>query len=162
MSDGPLVAAEDDIGLLCLVVANGFSARVLRQLATAGFGDTRFSHGFVVQGLLAGDTTVTQLAERLGISVQAVSKTVKEMESLGYVARTPDANDRRAARLALTAKGRANLAASRKARADVVSSLKKALGKKRSRDLTELLRLAATEFGGLESLATRRVRPVDG
>jgi DNA-binding MarR family transcriptional regulator len=53
--------------------------RVLARLAELGFGDTRMSHGYVVQGLLAGDRTVTDLAERLGISVQAVSKTVREM-----------------------------------------------------------------------------------
>jgi hypothetical protein len=54
------------------------------------------------------------------------------------------------------------LAASRQARADVLASLRKSLGKKRMRDLTELLRLAAAEFGGLETLAARRVRPLAG
>lgn len=157
-----MVPAADDIGLLCLVVSNGFSNRVLASLADAGFGDARFSHGFIVQGLLAGDTTVTELAERLGISIQAVSKTVKEMESLGYLERKRDAGDARSSRLALSEKGQANLAASRAARAEVMAALRKSLGKKRMRELTDLLRLAAGEFGGLESLAGRRVRPLDG
>ena len=35
--------------------------------AAAGFDDVRDSHGYVVQGLLAGDTTVIALAGRLGV-----------------------------------------------------------------------------------------------
>ena len=157
-----MVAAVDDVGLLCLVVANGFTDRVLTQLDAAGFADSRFSHGFVVQGLLAGDTTVTQLADRLGVTVQAVSKTVREMEVLGYIQRRPDPGDGRSSLLALSPRGEGVLAASRQARADVMASLRKSLGKKRMRDLTELLRLAAAEFGGLETLAARRVRPLAG
>ncbi len=162
MPSEPMVAAQDDIGLLCLVVANGFSAAVLARLAEAGFDDTRYGDGFIVQGLLAGDTKVTQLAARLGVSVQAVSKTVREMQARGYLERRPDPEDGRASLLALSEKGTANLAAARKARSDVMADLRKSLGKKRTREITELLRLAAQEFGGLESLATRRVRPVDG
>lgn len=158
----PLVQPEDDIGLLCLIVSNGFTAGVLDQLSQAGFGDSRFSHGFIVQGLLAGDTTVTQLAERLGVTVQAASKTVREMERLGYIDRHPDPADGRSSRLALSARGKANLAAARKARLTLTDSLRKSLGDERTRELTALLRLAAAEFGGLESMATRRVRPVDG
>lgn len=160
MTDAPLVRAEDDIGLLCLVIANGFTSRVLDELVAEGFPDTRVSHGFIVQGLLAGDTTVTQLAERLGTSVQAASKTVREMEALGYLDRSRDPNDGRASLLALSEKGRANLAASREARADVMAALQKALGEKRTHEFTELLRLAAAEFGGLETLASRRIRPL--
>ena len=65
-----------DLGLLSLVVATGVTERIAERLADAGFDDVRDSHGYVVQGLLAGDTTVTHLAARLGISAQAVSKTV--------------------------------------------------------------------------------------
>ena len=75
-----------DLGLLSLVVATGVTERISERLADTGFDDVRDSHGYVVQGLLAGDTTVTQLGARLGISAQAVSKTVRELERAGYVA----------------------------------------------------------------------------
>ena len=42
-----------------LVVASGVTERISERLADAGFDDVRDSHGYVVQGLLAGDTTVT-------------------------------------------------------------------------------------------------------
>ena len=91
-----LLAAQDDIGLLCMVISNGFSDAVLRRLAAKGFGDAKVSHGFIVQGLLAGDRTVTHLAERLGITVQAVSQTVLEMQQLGYMEKERDPADGRA------------------------------------------------------------------
>lgn len=46
------------------------------------------------------------LAERLGISKQAVSKLVQELETQGYVVRQPDETDRRATRICFTQQGR--------------------------------------------------------
>lgn len=155
----PLVPAHDDIGLLCMVVANGFSAAVLDRLAAAGFGDARLGHGFVVQGLLAGDTTVTQLADRLAVSVQAVSKTVREMERLGYVEKAPNPADGRAQLLRLSARALASVAESRRARLAVQQQLLEALGPGRAQHTLDALRLLAGQFGGLESLANRRLRP---
>ena len=112
-----------DLGLLSLVVATGVTERISGRLADAGFDDVRDSHGYVVQGLLAGDTTVTQLGTRLGISAQAVSKTVRELERAGYVARGTDATDRRARPLRLTARGEQLVDASRRARLAVAAKL---------------------------------------
>lgn len=155
----PLVPAHHDIGLLCMVVANGFSSAVLERLDAAGFGDARLGHGFVVQGLLAGDTTVTELADRLGVSVQAVSKTVREMERLGYIKKSPDPADGRAQLLRLSARALESVAESRRARLAVQQQLLEALGPGRAPDTLDALRLLARQFGGLESLANRRLRP---
>lgn len=155
----PVVAPEDDIGLLCMVVSNGFSDAVLARLAAKGFDDTKFGHGYIVQGLLAGDRTATDLAARLGISVQAVSKTVQEMEQLGYLDRVPDPSDGRARILRLSERGQANLAEARRARAEVMRRLEKRLGKKQTRETLKSLRTLAAEFGGLEAMAERRLRP---
>jgi len=157
----PLVRAEDDIGLLCMVIANGFNDAVLDRLVGKGFGDAKFGHGFIVQGLLAGDRTATELAQRLGISLQAVSKTVREMESLGYLESTRDPADGRARRLALSARGLANLAEARRARFEIMSRLEQRLGKKQTGEALKLLRALAVEFGGLEAMAERRLRPRD-
>src|SRR5688500_16565965 len=92
----PSVAPSDDVGLLCQVIASATSERVLHQLAEAGFDDVRVSHGYIFQGLLAGDSTVTQLAQRLGVTAQAVSKAVTELEALGYLERQRDERDGRA------------------------------------------------------------------
>jgi pimeloyl-ACP methyl ester carboxylesterase len=57
-----------DIGLLTLAVAGAITGTMREQLEAAGFDDVRDSHGYVVQGLLAGDTTVTALAARLSMN----------------------------------------------------------------------------------------------
>ena len=148
-----------DIGLLSLAVAGGVTARMREQLATAGFDDVRDSLGYVVQGLLAGDTTVTALAARLGVSPQAVSKSVTELERAGYVRRGHDPDDGRARPLRLTARGNALVDASRRARQAVARDLGKWLGTRDQAELVRLLHHAAEHFGGLEALTTRRLRP---
>ena len=159
-NDQPLVPAEDDIGLLCMVIANGFTEAVLARLAAAGLGDSKFAHRFIVQGLLAGDRTVTDLAERLGISVQAVSKTVRDMESLGYLERRPDPADRRSSVLALSGRGERSLSEARAARLEVMQGLNARLGPERAATTVEALRELAEAFGGLAALANRRLRPL--
>lgn len=48
---------------------------------------------------------ITTLAARLGISKQATSKLVQELETKGLVARTPDPADGRASQIIFTASG---------------------------------------------------------
>jgi DNA-binding MarR family transcriptional regulator len=148
-----------DIGLLTLAVAGGVTARMREQLAAAGFDDVRDSHGYVVQGLLAGDSTVTALAQRLGISAQAVSKSVTELERAGYVRRGHDPADGRARPLQLTARGEALVDASRRARHSAARELTKWLGTRDEAELVRLLRHAAERYGGLDALTARRLRP---
>src|SRR4051794_32484270 len=62
----PVVDPHDDVALLCQVVATATTQRITRDLAAHGFDDVRATHGYVIQGLLAGDTTSTELAQRLG------------------------------------------------------------------------------------------------
>jgi DNA-binding MarR family transcriptional regulator len=48
---------------------------------------------------------VSDLAELLGVDTPAVTRKVQQLERLGYVAIEPDADDRRAKRVALTKSG---------------------------------------------------------
>lgn len=155
----PLLPPDEDLGLLCLIVTSGFNDAVLKLLAAAGFGDARVPHGFVVQGLLAGDKTVTELAGRLGITVQAVSKTVNEMERLGYIEKSADPDDGRSMLLSLTGRALQSVAESRRARFEVQRELVEALGEHHAGSLIEALRLVAARFGGLDAIAARRLRP---
>jgi len=148
-----------DIGLLTLAVAGGITARMREQLEEAGFDDVRDSHGYVVQGLLAGDTTVTALAVRLGVSAQAVSKSVTELERAGYVRRGHDPDDGRARPLELTTRGDTLVQASRRARQSVARDLSRWLGTRDQEELVRLLQHAAEHYGGLDALTTRRLRP---
>ncbi len=148
-----------DVGLLATAVASGVTERIRARIVAEGFDDVRESYGYVVQGLLAGDTTVTALAARLGVSAQAVSKTVTEMERAGYLARGRDPDDGRARPLRLTPRGDAMVDASRRARIAVARELARWLGTRDEAELVRLLQHAAEPFGGLEALTARRLRP---
>jgi DNA-binding MarR family transcriptional regulator len=157
----PLVAAGDDVGLLCHVVSTATNAHILRELSAAGYADVRISHGYIFQGLLAGDTTVTQLAARLGVSAQAVSKTVSELEDARYVERRRSADDGRARVIVISRRGHNMLAASRRARREVAEQIGAALGDRDLDRLTMLLRRVSEVFGGLEAISGRRIQPVE-
>jgi DNA-binding MarR family transcriptional regulator len=134
------------VGLLTLAVGGEINGRVREQLAASGFHDVRDSHLNALQGLLLGDTTVTALATRLGISAQAVSKSVSELERAGYVLRGRDPLDQRARPLQLTARGQALVDASRRARRRVARELARWLGTRDQAELVRLLQHAAEHF----------------
>jgi DNA-binding MarR family transcriptional regulator len=157
----PIIAPTEDIGLLCEVVSSATSDRIVQELVAAGFDDLRPSHGYVFQGLVAGDTTITQLAQRLGVSAQAVSKTVTELERLGYVERRRDERDGRARSIALTHRATKMLQRSRRARATVQAEIVDALGVRDARKLAALLRSVCDLSDGLDVIAGHRLRPRD-
>jgi DNA-binding MarR family transcriptional regulator len=153
------VDPTDDVGLLALAVAGGVAERIRNRLAAEGYGDVRDPHGYVMQGLLAGDTTVTALATRLGITAQAVSKSVTELVGAGYLERGRDPEDRRARPLRLTSRGEALIDASRRARQAVARDLGRWLGTRDHGELVRLLRHAVEHLDGLDALTDRRLRP---
>ncbi|MCA9591617.1 MAG: winged helix DNA-binding protein, partial [Myxococcales bacterium] len=52
-------------------------------------------------------TRLTTLADKLGVSKQAVAQLVDDLEAMGVMARVPDPDDGRAKRVVFTDKGRA-------------------------------------------------------
>ena len=158
----PLVDPADDIALLCQVIATTTSTRITRALADQGFDDVRVAHGYVFQGLLAGDTTSAQLARRLGVSIQAVSKTVLELEAAGYLERRRDEHDGRARSIRLTRRARSMVQRSRAERATVQGEIAKRLGTADARQLARFLREVCELYGGLDAIGSRTVQPTEG
>jgi DNA-binding MarR family transcriptional regulator len=74
----------------------------LREL---GHADISLSHQVVFANIGLGRTRVTELAERAQITQQAMGKTLRELEKLGYVERVVDTGDRRARAIHLTPRG---------------------------------------------------------
>jgi DNA-binding MarR family transcriptional regulator len=81
------------------------------QLADQGFPGVRATHGFAMQAIGAGCTSV-ELGERLGVSKQAAAKTATTLERMGLVRREPDARDGRQKLLVPTPAGRRMLSLS--------------------------------------------------
>lgn len=154
----PIDETDLDLTLAALFAGYALNDEVQRRLHAAGFEGLRFSHGFLVQHLVAGERTVGELAELMGVTQQAVSKTVGELETLGYLDRRARAGDARVRLVALTQKGRRAIETARAARAEVVAELRSELGPRRVDAATALLRDVLRAQGAMPDIRRRRVR----
>jgi DNA-binding MarR family transcriptional regulator len=148
-----------DLGLAALFAGQAIAEAVRGRLDARGFTGLRFSHGFLVQRLVEDEQSIAALAAALGVTQQAVSKTVTELERLGYVRRRADPRDARVRLVALTDRGRAAVTAAREERAAVEAELRERLGPRRVAAATRVLREALDLHGATAAVRTRRVRP---
>ena len=155
-----LSLAELDLGLLALFVGQELNERVQREIHAAGFAGLRISHGYVFQHLIAGERSVGELSRLLGVSQQAVSKVVRELSELGYL-QTLSSEDARVRKLALSARGRAAVDCSRKARKALEAKLLSDVSPRRVAHTRALLTHMLTRLGGAPAVETRRVREPD-
>jgi DNA-binding MarR family transcriptional regulator len=88
-------------------VARLLDERALSRLGTLNGQHLRRSHTQLLPHIDLDGTRMSELAERLTISKQAVTQLVAELESFGVLERTPDPGDARARRVRFTARGRA-------------------------------------------------------
>lgn len=95
----------DDLGTLLTGAATAINRRALAEVAEQGHPLVRASHIAVFAGLEASGTNISTLADRAGVSRQAMAALVKEVEQIGYVSTRPDTDDRRAVRVELTESG---------------------------------------------------------
>jgi DNA-binding MarR family transcriptional regulator len=122
----------------------------------AGFGDLRESHGFLVQHLLREPHSVGELARLMGVTQQAVSKTVAELMRSGYL-EAQAGDDARVRLLRLSERGHASVLASRRIRAELERRLADKLGSKKLTALRAALSAALQELDGAIAVKGRRV-----
>jgi DNA-binding MarR family transcriptional regulator len=153
-----------DLGDLDLVVSAQLLGRALERetlarLQARGHRRARSHHGYVFQHLVDGPMAIGRIAERMDVSQQAVSKTVAELERLGYVRRRPGRDDRRVRIVALTAKGRRVVDDAREIRAQISAELAAGLGERRAERLRRLLADGLVAVGAAPAIRERRVPP---
>jgi DNA-binding MarR family transcriptional regulator len=107
------------IGLLFQQLARDFERRARATLRSRGHVGLQPSHQVVFASLGTAGARLTSLAERAGMTKQAMGQLVDDLESLGYVERIPDPADGRAKIVRLTTDGRAFLDDA----ADVISAI---------------------------------------
>jgi DNA-binding MarR family transcriptional regulator len=152
------VRPEIDISLASLFAGWAMADEIQRRVAADGYEDLRFNDGFVFQHLVDGPVTIGALAERQGISQQAVSKAIADLERRGYVERTPDPDDARARQVGLTARGLGAIAAARDHRAALGGELAHRFGPDRVEVARALLLDVVAELGAEPAVRGRRVR----
>jgi len=153
---------DKDLVLWTQLLAESLNAAVLDALRERGHAELRYSHGFLIQQLVEGPRPVGEIAANLGVTSQAVSKAVRELEALGYVQREADAADARVRRVALTARGQDAVDASREVRAALNARFADALGAERVAAAAATLAEVVRESGALDAVRLRRVRPAQG
>ena len=102
----PATASPDeDLGVLLAACCERVIRTVLAPLGPAGYGHLTSTQAITLLFIGRRINTVTQLAERAGLTTQAMSKTCAALQADGLLDRQPYAGDARSRRLALTAEG---------------------------------------------------------
>jgi DNA-binding MarR family transcriptional regulator len=100
------VVGRSDLLLLLMRASSGLAGRINAQVVEAGHPELRPAHGLVFVRVSRGEATVAGIAEYLGVTKQSAGAIVDQLSELGYLARSPHPEDRRAVLISLTSKGR--------------------------------------------------------
>lgn len=127
------------IGALLRVPAQVIHRRIIAELNAAGFGDLRVPHMPVLQFPGPDGVRPGLLAERAGMSKQAMNQLLRSLEALGYLARSDAPDEGRARIVRLTKRGRAAWAKIHDILRDIEREWSTELGAKRFTELKQLL-----------------------
>ncbi len=99
-------STAEHFGLLLWQASTLFVDLMLSELTARGYAGLTRTHMHIFPVLDPDGTRITVLAERIGVSKQAIAKLVDDIEERGYVKREPDLADGRAKMVKLSATGR--------------------------------------------------------
>ena len=95
------------IGALLRVPAHAILRRIIKELNAAGFDELRLPHMAVLQFPGPDGVRPGTLAERAGVSKQAMNQLLQSLESAGYIERSATGEDGRTRKVRFTRRGRA-------------------------------------------------------
>jgi DNA-binding MarR family transcriptional regulator len=127
------------IGALLRVPAQAIHRRIISELNAAGFEELRVPHMAVLQFPGPDGVRPGVLAERAGMSKQAMNQLLRSLEGLGYLARSDDPGEGRARIVHLTRRGRAAYAKIHDILREIEREWSAELGTTRFRQLKALL-----------------------
>jgi DNA-binding MarR family transcriptional regulator len=133
---------EDHFAPALAAASRALTATMMAKVASCGFSDMTPSLASLMPLLDATGARATTLAQRAGITKQAISQLVRELEARGYVEQVADSTDTRAKIVRLTKRGVAIRATCAGVKDELQSIAIAKLGKSRvarlERDLVEL------------------------
>jgi DNA-binding MarR family transcriptional regulator len=136
------------------------SAAMLACLVGRGFDDLTPTIASVIPLLDAAGARSTALAQRSGVTKQAMSQLVRLLEERNYVEQIPDPTDTRAKLVRLTKRGVTMRAACFKVRLELQAAVVKSLGPRNSKRLQEDLKtLTAVLAHVSEKASTAEMHP---
>ena len=132
-----------------LTAARAHNAAVVARLAQRGYVNFPFASASLLWLLDQGGTRSTTLAQRAGITKQAMSQQVKQMERQGYLEQVPDLSDTRAKVVSMTSRGEAVKAACAEVREELNKAIAKLVGKTKAREMEAHLDAATQAFADI-------------
>jgi DNA-binding MarR family transcriptional regulator len=130
---------EQHIGRLFLRASRSFAALATRKLKERGHEGLGTAHTALLPHVDLEGTRATALAERTGMSKQAVGQVVRDLERQGYVERQPDPSDSRATLVRFTEAGWRFLRDAGDVKREIEAEYGAALGEERMRLLRSAL-----------------------
>ena len=127
------------IGALLRVPAQAIHRRIITELNAAGFEELRVPHMAVLQFPGPDGVRPGVLAERAGMSKQAMNQLLRSLEGLEYLVRSDAPDGTRARIVRLTRRGRAAYAKIHEILRDIEREWSTELGAKPFTELKELL-----------------------
>jgi len=139
MSGSPQKNSNMLIGALLRVPAQAIHHRLINELNAAGFEELRLPHMAVLQFPGPDGVRPTILAERAGISKQAMNELLRSLEDLGYIVRSKVPDEGRARMVRFTKRGHAAFSRIHDILRDIEREWSAELGPRRFAQLKELL-----------------------
>ena len=127
------------IGALLRVPAQAIHRRIIKDLNAAGFEDLQLPHIAVLQFPGPDGVRPSTLAERAGMSKQAMNRLLQSLEGLAYITRSDAPDEGRARIIRFTKRGRAAYSKIHDILRDIEREWKAKLGPKDFGQLKELL-----------------------
>src|SRR5215468_8712903 len=127
------------IGALLRVPAQAIHRRLISELNAAGIGELRLPHIAVLQYPGPDGVRPGTLAERAGMSKQAMNQLLRSLEDLGYITRSNAPDEGRARIIRFTKRGRAAYAKIHDILRDIEHQWSAELGPKDFAQLKQLL-----------------------
>ena len=121
------------------MAARAHTAAVVARLAARGYVDFPFASANLLWLLDEGGTRSTLLAQRAGVTKQAMSQLVRLMERQGYLEQVADPNDTRAKVVRMTPRGEAVKTACVEVREELNQEIAQMIGGKEAREMESYL-----------------------
>ncbi len=135
----PVPPGEMLIGALLRVPSQAIHRRIIAELNAAGFEELKLPHMAVLQFPGPDGARPIELAERAGMSKQAMNQLLRSLEGVGYIDRSDSPRQGRARIVRLTDRGHAAYAKIHEILRTIEEEWRAELGSKAFAQLKELL-----------------------
>lgn len=138
---------QHNTGRLLLKAYRAFQERAHEKLRARGHDGLSITHTGMLAHLDLEGTHIKTLAERVGVSKQAMGQPVSDLEAKGYVYCVTDPADRRATLVHFTDTGRRFLEDAYHVKREIEAEYAALLGEHRMADLMDMLEILSMSGG---------------